>query len=227
MTNNIYFSILWDLEISGRPDWESTQLTLFGKGPLNGPYKVWLMPCEPTTTQFVNEHSTIQSKWPLSVRLQTKWLWVRISLLFFSPLIAVVTTNLLNHLHLITQPLLSYVKQHFFLPKNMQSLSMSSHTWLTFVVACHYANIIFCRLLVLDSSLITTGPACPNHGSAAAIETFNIHSSLIHVVIRYICIGHFTHIELSEFYVALLPVFLSRHHLQKGCQPRLKSPSCP
>ena len=64
-----------------------------------------------------------------------------------------------------------------------------------------------------DSSLITTGPACPNHGSAAAIETFNIHSSLIHVVIRYICIGHFTHIELSEFYVALLPVFLSRHHL--------------
>ena len=42
-TNNIYFSILWDLEILGRPNWESIQLTLIGKGPVNGPYKVWLM----------------------------------------------------------------------------------------------------------------------------------------------------------------------------------------
>ena len=42
-TNNIYFSILWDLEILGRPNWESTQLTSIGKGQLNGPYKVWLM----------------------------------------------------------------------------------------------------------------------------------------------------------------------------------------
>ena len=25
-------------------NWESTQLTSIGKGPLNGPYKVWLMP---------------------------------------------------------------------------------------------------------------------------------------------------------------------------------------
>ena len=32
---------------------------------------------EPTTTYFVNEHST---KW-LRVRLRSKWLWVRISLL--------------------------------------------------------------------------------------------------------------------------------------------------
>ena len=44
-TNNIYFSILWDLEILGRPNWESTQLTSIGKGPFNGPYKVWLIPC--------------------------------------------------------------------------------------------------------------------------------------------------------------------------------------
>ena len=29
----------------GRPNWESTQLNSIGKGPLNGPYKVWLMPC--------------------------------------------------------------------------------------------------------------------------------------------------------------------------------------
>ena len=43
-TKNIYFSILWDLEISGRPNWESTQLTSIGKGLLSGPYKVWLMP---------------------------------------------------------------------------------------------------------------------------------------------------------------------------------------
>ena len=35
---NIYFSILWDLEILGRTNWESTQLTSIGKGPLNGPY---------------------------------------------------------------------------------------------------------------------------------------------------------------------------------------------
>ena len=43
-TNNICFSILWDLEILGRPNWESTQLPSIGKGPLNSPYKVWLMP---------------------------------------------------------------------------------------------------------------------------------------------------------------------------------------
>ena len=39
------FSILQDLEILGRPNWESIQLTSIGKEPLNGPYKVWLMPC--------------------------------------------------------------------------------------------------------------------------------------------------------------------------------------
>ena len=44
-TNNIYFSILWDLEILGRPSWESTQLASIGKGSLNVPYKVWLIPC--------------------------------------------------------------------------------------------------------------------------------------------------------------------------------------
>ena len=38
-------SILWDLEILGRPNWESTQLTLIEKGLLDIPYKVWLMPC--------------------------------------------------------------------------------------------------------------------------------------------------------------------------------------
>ena len=38
-------SILWDLEILGRPNWKSTQLTSIRKGPLNGPFKVWLMPC--------------------------------------------------------------------------------------------------------------------------------------------------------------------------------------
>ena len=43
-TNNIYFSILWDLEMLRRPNWESTQLTSIGKRPLNGPYKVWLIP---------------------------------------------------------------------------------------------------------------------------------------------------------------------------------------
>ena len=29
----------------GRSNWESTQLTSFGKRPLNGPCKVWLIPC--------------------------------------------------------------------------------------------------------------------------------------------------------------------------------------
>ena len=43
-TNNIYFSTLWDLEILGRPNWGSNQLTSIVKGLLNGPYKVWLMP---------------------------------------------------------------------------------------------------------------------------------------------------------------------------------------
>ena len=40
----IIFPILWDLEILVRPNWESTQLSSVGKGPLNSPYKVWLMP---------------------------------------------------------------------------------------------------------------------------------------------------------------------------------------
>ena len=44
-TNNIYFSILWDLEILGRPNWESTQLTSIGKQLLSSSSKVWLMPC--------------------------------------------------------------------------------------------------------------------------------------------------------------------------------------
>ena len=37
-------SILWDLEILGRPNWEKTQLTSIGKRLLNDPYRVWLMP---------------------------------------------------------------------------------------------------------------------------------------------------------------------------------------
>ena len=43
----------------------------------------------------------------------------------------------------------------------------------------------------LDSSFMKTNSACPNDGTPASRETFNIHSSLIHVVIRYICIGYF------------------------------------
>ena len=42
-TNNIYFSVLWDLETLERPNWESTQLTSIGKGPLKSPL-VWLIP---------------------------------------------------------------------------------------------------------------------------------------------------------------------------------------
>ena len=55
-TNNIDFSILRDLEILGRPNWESTQLTSIGTGPLNGPYKVWLMPwVHPIASQITCE----------------------------------------------------------------------------------------------------------------------------------------------------------------------------
>ena len=55
-TNNIDFSILRDLEILGRPNWESTQLTSIGTGSLNGPYKVWLMPwVHPIAFQIVCE----------------------------------------------------------------------------------------------------------------------------------------------------------------------------
>ena len=43
--NNILFSVLWDLEIFGSPNWESTELTSIGKGLLNVPYNVWLMLC--------------------------------------------------------------------------------------------------------------------------------------------------------------------------------------
>ena len=44
-----------------------------------------------------------------------------------------------------------------------------------------------------DSSLMTTRPTRPNHGTPAGRETFTTHFNLIHVIIRYICIGHFTH----------------------------------
>ena len=53
-TNNIYFSILWDLEILGRPNLESTQLTSIGKGPLNVSCKVWLMPWYLTYASTMN-----------------------------------------------------------------------------------------------------------------------------------------------------------------------------
>ena len=81
-------------------------------------------------------------------------------------------TFLLNHSYLIAQPLLSCLK------KLMQPLSISSHTWLTLNVACHCTNIILCQPLVLDSSLMTTRPARPNHGTPAWQETFLKHSSL-------------------------------------------------
>ena len=51
--NNIYFSILWDLEILGRLNWESTQL----------PNKIWLMPCSSTLKNpFAQEsvHTTLK-----------------------------------------------------------------------------------------------------------------------------------------------------------------------
>ena len=37
-----------------RPNWESTQLNSIGKGPLNGPYMVWLMPCKWLSLIFQN-----------------------------------------------------------------------------------------------------------------------------------------------------------------------------
>ena len=58
---------------------------------------------EPTTTKFVNEHSTIWPNWPLSVRLRTKWLWVRVQL---QPL---MIYNLdYSYLWRCTEPRLSY-----------------------------------------------------------------------------------------------------------------------
>ena len=46
----------------GRPNWENTQLTLIGKGPLNGPYKVWLMPCPGSSKLKISE-------WPADIFL--------------------------------------------------------------------------------------------------------------------------------------------------------------
>ena len=40
----LFFNFMRFREILGKPNWESTQLTSIGKGPLNGPYKVWLIP---------------------------------------------------------------------------------------------------------------------------------------------------------------------------------------
>ena len=44
-TNHIYALILWDLEILGRHNWESTYSASFNwEGLFNSPYKVWLVP---------------------------------------------------------------------------------------------------------------------------------------------------------------------------------------
>ena len=54
--------MLWDLEILGRNNWERTQLTSIVKGPLNRPYKVWLMPWIYKTFRLcliVIEHSVV------------------------------------------------------------------------------------------------------------------------------------------------------------------------
>ena len=91
---------------------------------------------------------------------------------------------LLIHSHLITQLFLSHLKQLIPFLKSMLSLSISCQTWLTLGVA------ILCRARFLDSSLITAELAHPNQGTPSWQDTFNIHSSLIHAVIRYVCIGH-------------------------------------
>ena len=97
---------------------------------------------------------------------------------------AVMTGNLsFNHLCLITQPLSFYLKQPFFFPKRLQPLSLSSQNWLTLVLACRYTNVFLRRPLLLDSSLMTTRPVRPNHGTPARRETFIIHSSLIHAIL--------------------------------------------
>ena len=72
-----------------------------------------------------------------------------------------------------------------------------------------------CRLLFSDSSLMATGPVRSNHGTPAVRETFNMHSSLIHAIVRYICIRRF--IERCSLRP---PVFLSRDNtfLLDGCQ---------
>ena len=45
----------------GRPNWESTQPTLTGKWPLNGPYKVWLMPWVSSTLGVLSACSLTSS----------------------------------------------------------------------------------------------------------------------------------------------------------------------
>ena len=72
-----------------------------------------------------------------------------------------------------------------------------------------------CWLLFSDSSLMATEPARSNHGTPAVRETFNMHSSLIHAIVRYICIRRF--IERGSLKP---PVFLSRDKafLLDGCQ---------
>ena len=76
-----------------------------------------------------------------------------------SPLIAVVPVNLsfesfvLDH---TTSALL--LETIFFLSKKHAIYAYILSIWLTLIVACHYTNIILCRPLFSDSSLMTTGP---------------------------------------------------------------------
>ena len=111
-----------------------------------------------------------------------------------SPLIAVVTATLLFESFVLDHTTFAVLLETtLFFQKSMQSLSISSHTWLPLIVVCHYTNIILCRPLFSNGSLMTTGPKRPNHRTPARQETFVIHSSLIHAIIRYICTEHFAH----------------------------------
>ena len=65
-----------------------------------------------------------------------------------SPLVSVVTANpSLESVPLHDTVFALLFKQPFFLPESMQPLSISSHTWLTLVVECHYTSVILRQLL--------------------------------------------------------------------------------
>ena len=110
-------------------------------------------------------------------------------------LTAVVTANLSFESFVFDQATFAFLLEAtlFLSKKRAISVNIFSQLAVILVVACHYTDIILCRPLLSDRSLMRIGHVGSNPGRHSVRETFDINSSLIHTVITYICSGYFTH----------------------------------
>ena len=110
---------------------------------------------------------------------------------FLSPLIAFVTINFSFESFALYHTTFTLLLETILFSKNhaISAYILSHLDDFGSSMSLHKYYLVLTTFL--DSSFMKTNSACPNDGTPASRETFNIHSSLIHVVIRYICIGYF------------------------------------